>query len=44
MSDKYRFSKPEDSEENYSDGTIVPHRLQYIERFDGTTWGYLLAC
>ncbi len=30
--DQYRFGVPEDSTQTYSDGTVVPHRMQTIER------------
>ena len=32
MSDQYRFATAGDSSETYSDGTILPHRMQAIER------------
>lgn len=49
MADVYRFSLVKDEDETYSDGTVVPHRFQYIERQkvspdNVTTWekvGYI---
>ncbi len=36
--DQYRFGVPKDTAQTYSDGTVVPHRFQAIERMrpDGT--------
>lgn len=35
MPDRYRFGDPKDDLETYVDGSIVPHRFQYVERRKG---------